>query len=420
MRQLLKRAAHDACTAKGSCYVCVSRHHSKLHSDDQINHAIGSRTSGTGGQYSAVHFTASELTQPAVEPCGNQQLLATAIVVLQSEEGVRITAKALLDSCAERSFVSQDIAQALALKRNPITVAISGLNGTTSAIACGEVQLTLKSLINPNFNLDVTAFVVKCVSTLLPRDRVFPGDWAHIQGLQLADPHFGRPSRVDCILSSAGYGAVMLPEICRGQPPHLGPVAMSSIFGWILVGYAGSGQPTTRTSVRHLAVDHSLSEAVAKFWESEEVPQKQRMTPPPEQECWEHFESTYRRNAEARFIVRLPFCKEPAFVSSDQIARSCMIRLERSFEQHPELASAYYAFMQEHLDLGHMVVVPPEELDLNDGYFLPYHPVFKQDGSKKIRVVFNGSLNDESGNSLKAYLHPGPKLQEDIVVIITR
>ncbi|XP_029171235.1 uncharacterized protein LOC114940669 [Nylanderia fulva] len=54
-------------------------------------------------------------------------------------------------------------------------------------------------------------------------------------------------------------------------------------------------------------------------------------------------------------------------------------------------------------------------------YYLPHHAVFKADDpSGKIRVVFNASFRTSSDHSLNDCLLPGPRLQSDLWIILTR
>ncbi|KAL7290921.1 hypothetical protein TKK_0015649 [Trichogramma kaykai] len=50
---------------------------------------------------------------------------------------------------------------------------------------------------------------------------------------------------------------------------------------------------------------------------------------------------------------------------------------------------------------------------------MPHHGVLKPN-SKKLRVVFNTSQKGSNGKSLNDYLLPGPKLQGDVTLILTR
>lgn len=76
--------------------------------------------------------------------------------------------------------------------------------------------------------------------------------------------------------------------------------------------------------------------------------------------------------------------------------------------------------MEEYLQLGHMELVPAAEVDNKSLSYLPHHPVIKKDGSGKIRVVFNASQLDDKKLCFNAMLHTGPKLQENIVIIVIR
>lgn len=75
--------------------------------------------------------------------------------------------------------------------------------------------------------------------------------------------------------------------------------------------------------------------------------------------------------------------------------------------------------MKEFLILGHMEEVPPGEVHQDDTCYLPYHAVFRNDGSNKIRIVLNASQKARNGISLNNCLHQGRKLQSDIINVIT-
>ena len=114
--------------------------------------------------------------------------------------------------------------------------------------------------------------VLKKLTALIPRSEIAIKEWPHLAELQLADPHFNIPSRIDCVLNTEAYAAVLLPGIKRGARGM--PVALKSVFGWVLVGaiYSESTTKQASASVHHIAVDGDLSTAVARFSESEEVP----------------------------------------------------------------------------------------------------------------------------------------------------
>ena len=57
---------------------------------------------------------------------------------------------------------------------------------------------------------------------------------------------------------------------------------------------------------------------------------------------------------------------------------------------------------------------------LNQGYYLPYHAVVKEDSlTTKTRVVFDASMNSSSGISLNDCLMVGPTVKDDLISIFT-
>ncbi|XP_011164919.1 uncharacterized protein LOC105199479 [Solenopsis invicta] len=356
---LSNRHKVDECKSQGRWLVCAGLHHTRLHQDGQHSGSTTQHLSESSGE-TTTHVTSSS-PQILSESCGTEQLLTTAVVTLQSETGVSLTVRVLLDSCAEQCIVSEYIVQALNLKRKPAHLIVNGTGGTPNTVTQSRFS----------------ALVLKKVSNLVPKRQV--KRWSHLDGFHLADPHYGAPSRVDCILSSAVFGAAMLPGVQKAVNPFEAPIAHETVFGWVLMGSAEPNNDLSeRTSVHHVSVDHELTKAVARFWETEEVPRVHQLAPS-NQDCWDEFKKTTFRNKEGCYVVRLPFSETPQFSGIDTTARACMMRLERRFAKQPDVASAYSAFMREYIDLGHMEVVPESEVATNQAYYLPHYPVFRRE-----------------------------------------
>ena len=63
--------------------------------------------------------------------------------------------------------------------------------------------------------------------------------------------------------------------------------------------------------------------------------------------------------------------------------------------------------------MGHLEVVPPDEIDIPDSrcFYLPHHGVVKSTSTTtKLRVVFDGSAKSSSGISLNEKLMIGPRI----------
>ena len=173
-----------------------------------------------------------------------------------------------------------------------------------------------------------------------------------------------------------------------------------------------------RTISTHLAVEPDLGSTLRRFWDVEEVTSVTIFTPE-EEACYSHFRSTYTRNAEGRFVVRLPFISPPEHLDMRGIAEANLKRLERKFDRQPEVAAAHKGFMEEYLRLNHMERVPDDE-EKSPCTYIPHHLITKKDNPSKVRVVFNASQRNFKGICINSLLHTGPKLQEDVLAIILR
>ncbi|CAG7828591.1 unnamed protein product [Allacma fusca] len=95
--------------------------------------------------------------------------------------------------------------------------------------------------------------------------------------------------------------------------------------------------------------------------------------------------------------------------------------LERKLSNNHDLNEQYSKCMQEYIDLGHMKLVPEDELNLPDSetYYLPHHAVLKESStSTNLRVVFDASAKTSSGYSLNDKMLIGPVVQNDLYSIL--
>ena len=60
-----------------------------------------------------------------------------------------------------------------------------------------------------------------------------------------------------------------------------------------------------------------------------------------------------------------------------EIAEKYVNRICKRFENDNLLKSEYMKFIKEYEDLGHMILLSENEIDLNKRVFIPHHPVFK-------------------------------------------
>ena len=154
----------------------------------------------------------------------------TAKVMLQSARGDTLVARALFDSGSDTSFVSEWVAQSLRLPRKPVNVSVSGIQGTDTGTAVGEVQVTLRALTESPFSFNLVALVLRKITNQIPHDRIALQKWDHLDGLTLVDPDFAHPGRVDVIIGSDVGGHLLLDDSRKGNQHEPVPVLRLSVI----------------------------------------------------------------------------------------------------------------------------------------------------------------------------------------------
>ena len=162
-----------------NCYNCLGYGHRKykcllLHQDSTIEDSVKNSVENQPTQKSSA---------PSITVCtthvGGRVLMATVLVTLVSESAY-LTVRALLDPAAEESFITEHIAQALRLKKQPVSTTVTGIGGEVSTLPTYEVTLNLQSNTDPDFITNFYALVLKKLTNFLSNKQVQCQNWPHI------------------------------------------------------------------------------------------------------------------------------------------------------------------------------------------------------------------------------------------------
>ena len=198
-------------------------------------------------------------------------LLMTCRILVEAPDGSSVEARALLDKGSSASFVSTRLAQSSRLPRSHQSVRISGVAG----LACNSssrhiATFNVSSLHSPHRKLNMSAVIVPRVTCDLPlHPTPLDRKWDHLARIQLADPGFGDPGRIDLLLGVKVFAEVMR----HGQRlgPSGSPLALETEFGWVLAGGTDSCSPTAQITTHHVSAV-SGDDILRQFWEVEEKP----------------------------------------------------------------------------------------------------------------------------------------------------
>lgn len=395
----------NKCKSKYKCTECNRKHH----------HLIHKSSNDTRGNDNSPRSDAP-LCASAAAPISRSTsvVLGTALVHARDRVGTWHTMRALLDSASQISAITVACTDRLRLKRDRWTSPVTGLGGVSVVDVKGRVDLSIQPRFAVEPVLKIQAWVLPAITGDMPRNTLPSTIKGRYENLALADPSFDITSPIDLLL-----GGDVFPSIMDGRKVVVDenlPAAFSSIFGWVLIGPVNNVSLPIYNSLPVSLM--SIEGLMENFWHVEEpVAAPESFTD--EGRCESIFRAESVRLPSGRFSVPLPFrapVSDDVFAGSRDVAVRRFESLERKLSGDHKLRQLYIDFMREYTSLGHMSVATMPGV-----YYIPHHAVYRpDDGDKKLRVVFDASATGFRGPSLNSNLLPGPKLQNDIVDILTR
>lgn len=396
----------NKCRSKTRCDKCSRKHHRLLHGATIVQPA-DSATPSDDSVCAAAVLPQVNNSSPA--------LLGTALVHVRDHAGTWQTVRALVDCASQISAITVACSDRLGLKSTKWTSPVSGLAGTPVLNVKGRVECQVLPRFSTEPVLTVDAWIFPEITSNMPKKPLPKDIKCRYSHFALADPNFDVSSPVELLL-----GADVYPSIVDGRKSTIAndiPSAFHSIFGWILIGPVGSSVANSLQSLP-VSLNVSIETLMDKFWSIEE-PATAPSSFTEEGQCEEMFCAKYTRLPSGRFVVPLPV-RQPmsdlVFPRSRELAIKRFESLERKLSADPQLHKLYSEFMSDYLTSGHMSCAKSPGL-----YIIPHHAVYRSnDSDKKIRVVFDASAQTSVGSALNSCLFQGPKLQQDIIDVLTR
>ncbi|XP_022814033.1 uncharacterized protein LOC111347879 [Spodoptera litura] len=406
------------CKCTASCQICKRRHHSLLHPKNEQESAGDKGDPSTQAHSTTVGVESQNKVVACFSKSGvsSQVLLATALVRAVSKNGL-FTIRALLDQGSQASFVTERTVQSLGLRKKAVKGSITGIDVNNKLVLNSVVEVKIQSRIDPSYELVVKAYVLKSLTSLLPGRETSYLDWAQVSDIELADPRYHKPDKVDMLLGAEIYSQILQNGFKKA--PDGSTVAQATSLGWILSGTVTSAsQNTSNITVMHTQLGDD--EILKRFWELEREPNhiKKHLLTEEESRCEEIFKATTTREKDGRYVVNLPFKSEDPSCQYGDTRKAAIRRfytLETKFTKDTQLKEKYADVMKEYLQLGHMRELTKSEEQNEHAVYLPHHAVVRNDkDTTKVRVVFDAFCKGNNGLSLNDDLMIGPRLQPDL------
>ncbi len=402
------------CKSQHRCKHCQRPHHTLLHVE---------ANGGNPDTPVPASPPANQLLNHAATTLKSNALLMTCLIRVSSATGPSsLEARAILDSASSVSFISEHLAQSLHLPRSHQVAQISGVAGLSHKSPSQSVANFVVSSVQPSgAKFDVTGVVVPRVTCDLPLQAIPVNlKWEHLSDIQLADPTFGQPGRVDVLLGVDIFAQVMLQG--RRLGPTGSPVAFETHFGWVLAGQLDSSIPVQKVATYHTSL-LTGDDILRKFWEVEEGTSGKASLSPEEKLVVQQFVDNHYRTKEGRFVVPLPKKSnaKPLGESRAQAVRR-FLSLERSLRSRGQL-DEFQTVIEEYFSMGHAESIPVADLQKppKSVFYLPMHAVRKDSSTTtKVRAVFDASAKSSNGVSLNDTLCVGPTVHSSLIDVLLR
>lgn len=414
------------CNSKSTCRMCNLKHHTMLHLSDKPLGQNASYNQSSPSEDSANQVTnetstsSSAFTGMISSQKNHAVLLSTALVEVLDSRGNYQKLRILLDSGSQANFISQRCLNKLGLTTYPISLSVTGLGEMKDFVCNRGVNCTLKPVekFAPIHTID--AVVIPKLCSNIPNRQLVLENWQHLKNVKFSDPQFHMPGQIDMLLGAEIFPHVLQTERLVGQINE--PVALNTIFGWVLMGKTSCDSPTI--SCHFASVNDKLSQldqTLKTFWELEEVPNITTSFSADDTLCESIYDKTVRRDSSGKYIVTLPFRGiEPDFDYNDtrSIALRRFYSTEKRLLKNKDVYKDYKLFMQNYLDSGYMMEIK-DFSKREKCYYIPHHCVIKPESTTtKLRVVFDASCKTSLGISLNDTLLIGPKLQKEIFSVL--
>ena len=366
----------------------------------------------------------------AVAPGSCSASLQTARVSVVCPDGRRVKATALMDSGADRSFVSAALVQRVKptfLSRTKVNYVPFGSNNSSFLNSyvfdlklCRETDGMVHAH-DVECNFPFTEVPTICAP--IRRQMIPSHELRKLGGLSLSDRFScARQIQIDLLIGMDHYWKVMNGDVIRLSN---GLVAQESMFGWVVSGsYLNQPSPQCEVSAFSslLCMDEHADSLVRALWELDSIGiAAQEHGAGEEDAIMREFDRTVRYDGE-RYEVSLPWNgKQHELCENRREAEVRFEGLQRKLRRNPALLAGYDDALSEFEKLGFVEAVVPSDAVKGPVFYLPHRPVVREtSATTKIRPVFDASARGANGISLNDCLYAGPSLLPSMVDVLLR
>jgi len=320
------------------------------------------------------------------------------------------------DEGAQRSFITQDLADRLCLKAtHSERISLSSFGHPVSAARSLQVTTitvhTLDHTVVPISVLIVPQLAAPLQNSVRVNIRTVP----YLRDLKLAHPVTEDDSfEINILVGADYYWTFIQDHIIRGD----GPTAVQSRLGYLLSG--PFLQPSTAVTLVHVnftAVDYHNLDA---FWKAEASGISSDPVDTEDSFLQAYMQTSIKRQPDGALSLKFPWKEDhPSLPSNFSICAKRTRSLAQRLAKTPELLQMYGNILADQERKGFIERV--KDFQTQQAHYIPHRPVKKDSNTTPIRIVYDCSCKQSSEHpSLNDCLHVGPPFLNHLCAILLR
>ena len=339
---------------------------------------------------------------------------------LTSDKSRRVPIRLVLDSGSQNTYLCNRVAEQLEIQSSDEhTISVNSFMDSNRVLKTKKVDFLLSSLTGETVT-PVSALLTPSICS--PISSVNVASFPHLQNLQLADPFDRNISpTIDMLVGCDFFWNFVTGQIIHGE---IGPSAISSKFGWLLLGPVNVSTPkeneeNNANSISLLVNSNGcddLNDMLSRFWSLESLGvQETGMA---------NIQDNFLKNlthspTTSRYTVRLPWKQDVTDLDSHYSL--CLSRVKTLIMRLRScgLLEKYDEVFKHQLEQNIIERVPPctSTQQLARVHYIPHTAVMRQSSTTPLRIVFDASAGNPSLND---FLSKGPVSAPDILAILLR
>ncbi|XP_053407993.1 uncharacterized protein LOC123531067 [Mercenaria mercenaria] len=409
----------SSCRSNFRCRHCRRKHHSSICNKSpsencNLDPTIAPFEPSTSGQSitssteqsAAFHLTTHNKTNV---------LLKTAITKVSSRRCIA-DANILFDEGAQRSFITEELADKLELQRTGSEVIhIAAFDSSTQKVKHIETA-TVYLLTECNDKIPVNVLVVPTIAVPLQNLQRSVSSLPYLRDLKLAHPVTDDDTfDISLVIGADKYWDIVENEVVRG----CGPTAVKSKIGYLLSGPLPdtSSKSSTQYIMNVITAPPDLYN-LERFWKLESL----GVSVQEETDATSDRLKTYQKNnfdfKDGRYIAKLPWEEDHKLLPDNyNITLRRTQNNIRRLRETPKLLQKYGEIIADQEQRGFIERIN-ENQSSSQVHYIPHHAVKKESSTTPIRIVFDCSCRESRDSpSLNDCLESTPPELNDLTGI---